>query len=364
MPDFIIGLLVGVAIGAAITIIITIIRSRADRQQSAAAGEAMREAMRETFTALAADALAANSKHLGEQTAATLDSKKALIDQAVKAMNERLDKLGLFVQKSENERKEAFASMNTSVASLSLTTGELHKVLASPQRRGAWGERMAEDILRTVGLIEGVNYKKQSAADAESGRPDFTFFLPNDLKVNMDVKFPLDAYRAYLKAENDPDRSAQLKALTSSVRDRVREVAKRGYVDLEGGTVNYAIVFLASEQILSLALTSQSDLIDEALKAKIVLASPMTLYAMLAVIRQAAENANIMRTADEVIDLLTAFNKQWQAYCEQMDKLEGSITKTATEFEKLRTTRTKALQRPLDKIEALRAARELPASED
>ena len=309
MPDFIIGLLIGIVIGAAVTIVITVIRSRAERQHLAAATQQMREA----FAAIAAEALDANSKRLADQTAATLDSKKALIDQSVKAVNERLGQLGQFMQKTESDHQKAFGSLSNSVASLSTTTGELHKVLASSQRRGAWGERMAEDILRLAGLVEKVNYAKQSSEDAESGRPDFTFFLPNDLKVNMDVKFPLDAYRAYLDAETDDARDGELRSLTTAVRNHIRAVAGRGYVDVKGGTVDYAIVFIATEQIVSLVLGAQPDLIDEALAKRIVLVSPMTLYAMLAVIRQAAENANIMRTADEVLGLLTTFNKQWQA---------------------------------------------------
>ena len=40
-------------------------------------------------------------------------------------------------------------------------------MLASTQRRGAWGERMAADVLRLAGLQEGVNYVRQSAAEAQ-----------------------------------------------------------------------------------------------------------------------------------------------------------------------------------------------------
>jgi DNA recombination protein RmuC len=218
---------------------------------------------------------------------------------------------------------------------------------------------MAEDILRLAGLNEKVNYVKQSPEEAEAGKPDFTFYLPNDLKVNMDVKFPLEAYKAYLDAETDEARTEQLTALAAAVRKHVRDVAGRGYIDTKGGTVDYVIVFIASEQIMALALSAKPDLIDEALGRRVVLASPFTLYAMLAVIRQAAENANIMRTADEVLSLLGAFNKQWQAYCEQMDKLGQRIEQAGREYEALRTTRTNMLQRPLDKIEDLRAARQL-----
>ena len=356
MIYFAIGLAVGVLIGAGITLAVFAARSRVDATRQA---EQERH-LRDMLGTLTAEAQSASTKYLTEHAAGALEGKKALIDQSVKSVNERLTELGRFIQKSENDRKESFGSLMSSVTSLSATTGELHEVLASSRRRGAWGEKMAEDILRLAGLVEKVNYVKQSSADAAEGRPDFTFFLPNDLKVNMDVKFPLEAYKAYLDAETDDDRDTHLKALTAAVGGHIREVAKRGYVDVKGGTVDYAIVFLASEQIVSLVLAAQPDLIDEALARQIVLASPMTLYAMLAVIRQAAESANLMRTADEVLGLLTTFNKQWQKYCEQFKKLGDRIDQAAREYEELRTTRTNQLQRPLDKIEDLRAARQLP----
>ena len=233
-------------------------------------------------------------------------------------------------------------------------------MLASTQRRGAWGERMAGDVLRLAGLQEGVNYLRQSAADAQEGRPDFTFFLPNELKVNMDVKFPLERYKAYLDATDDAARADQLAQLVAAVRGHVQAVAKRGYID-PAVTVNYVIVFVPSEQIYSLVLAAQPDLIDDALTKHVVLASPLTLYAMLSVIRQAAENANVLKTADEVTKLLGQFYQQWQKYNEELDKLGQRIEQTADQYRTVRAIRSSSLQKPLDKIEDLRTSRGLEA---
>jgi len=345
--EYFIGFAIGVVVGAGIALLVTLIRSRTGDRR-----------MQQAFAALAAEALDANSKRLTETAGATLDAKKALIDQAVKAVNDRLGKMGDYFHHLEAERKKEFGSLGTSITSLSNTTGQLHEMLASSQRRGVWGERMAEDILRLAGLIEGVNYTKQSSEQAESGRPDFTFNLPNDLKVNMDVKFPLESLKAYLDAETDDSRDAELHSLTAAVRRYVRTVASRGYIDPKA-TVDYVIVFLASEQVFSLVLGDNPDLIDEALSRRIVLAGPLTLYAMLSVIRQAAESANLMTTASEVIDLLRQFTAQWDKYNEEMDKLGRHIDQTARQFEAVMTTRTRALQRPLDKIEELRTTRDL-----
>ena len=353
MGWFVVGFVSGVVIGAAVVLAVTLVRSRAaDRQ------------MRDAFAALAGEALDANARRLTEQAAATLDGKKELIDQAVKATNERVEQVRQFLQRIEADRKQDFGKLASSVSSLSATAGELHKMLASTQRRGAWGERMAADVLRLAGLQEGVNYSRQSADQAEAGRPDFTFFLPNDLKANMDVKFPLERYKSYLDAETDEARAAELKELIRAVRGHIDAVSKRGYIDPNVPTVPYVIVFIPSEQIYTLVLDAQADLIDEALAKKIVLASPLTLYAMLAVMRQAAENANLMKTADEVLKLLGEFYRQWGRYNEELDRLGQRIQQAASQYDAVRTTRTNMLQRPLERIEELRRSRALPTEQE
>ncbi|MDP6047224.1 MAG: DNA recombination protein RmuC [Phycisphaerae bacterium] len=339
--EYFIGFVIGVLVGAGIALLIGKIYSRTSGKQ-----------MQDAFSALAADALDANSKRLSEASGKDLDHKKELIDQTLKNVGQRLEQVNKYLQGVEADRKKEFGALGSSITTLSQTAGQLHAVLASTQRRGAWGERMAEDIIRIAGMIEGVQYTKQSSQQAESGRPDFTFSLPNNLSVNMDVKFPLESYKAYLDADTDQASAAALRALTVAVRGHIRAVAARGYIDTKI-TTNYVIVFLASEQILSSVLADQPDLIDEALGKRVVLAGPMTLYAMLSVIRQAAEAANLMTTASQVIELLGKFSVQWEKYNVEVDKLGKYIDQANRQFEVITTTRTRALQRPLDRIEKL-----------
>lgn len=361
--EFAVGLIVGLVIGVAMTWALLAMRARAIRADR----EALERQMREAFASLAASALDANSDRLGKQTAGLLDTKKQLIDQAIQNVNERLSKLGEYFNAVEKDRKSEFGRLSESAGALAQTTGELHRMLASTQRRGAWGERMADDILRLAGLAEGVNYTKQSvdATDEDrKTRPDFTFPLPSDRIVNMDVKFPLDHYRAYLDAESDDVRAERRDQLVRDVKGHVKAVASRGYVDVKAGTVDYVLLFIPSEQIYSLVLEASPDLIDEALQQKVVLASPLTLYAMLAVVRQAAQSANLMKTADEVLNLLAHFNKQWQKYNEEVDRLGRQIETVSKQFREVTGARTNMLQKPLDKIEDLRRQRGLEDEDD
>lgn len=355
--EFAIGLVIGFVIGAILAAIVAIAISRHRSHD-------IEQQMQQSFAALAGAALDANSRRLGETAAGILDGRKALIDQTLQAMGKQLEQVRGYLQKTESSWRQDYGTMTNTMASLTTITGELYKILASTQRRGAWGERMAEDVLRLAGMQEGINYTKQSSDQAEEGRPDFTFMLPNNLKVNMDVKFPLERYKSFLDATGDQQRAGELQQLVAAVRGHIRAVASRGYIDPAVPTVNYVIVFIPHEQLFSLVMESARDLMDEALSKRIVLASPLTLYAMLSVIRQAAENANVTRRADEIAEILAEFNKQWQKYNEEVDKLGQRIDQASSQFAVVRGTRSNVLQKQLDRIEPLRTDNpELPPSD-
>ena len=141
-----------------------------------------------------------------------LDEKKKLIDQSIKEMKNHLEGLG----KQTSELKGQMEASRKGINELSDTTSQLRQILSSSQARGQWGERMVEDILSFIGLVDGVNYTKQTQEG--KGRPDFTFYLPKDRHINMDVKFPLTHYENFLAADNENDQISEKKAFLSDVR--------------------------------------------------------------------------------------------------------------------------------------------------
>ena len=54
-----------------------------------------------------------------------------------------------------------------------------------------------------IGFVEGVNYTKQKMIESTSSKPNFTFMMPKNLKINMAVNFPFDNFLAYLDANTD-----------------------------------------------------------------------------------------------------------------------------------------------------------------
>jgi DNA recombination protein RmuC len=289
-----------------------------------------------------------------------LDGKKGLIDQQLASMTGELGKVGDLVRELEHDRHKAFGELSNELRrqheglnALSEHTHQLREALASSRVRGQWGERMAEDVLRLAGFLEGINYRKQSTL-AGAGRPDYTFLLPNGLLMHMDVKFPLDNYVRYLEASSDVERTQRRDRFLRDVRDRIKELTTRGYLDAADETVDCLLLFIPNEQVYAFVQEHDRDAIDDAMRHKIVLCSPLTLYAVLAVVRQAVDNFRLERTSNEILGLLREFSLQWEKYSTQLDRVQQRFDGVAKEYSALMTTRHRALQRPLDKIDALR----------
>jgi DNA recombination protein RmuC len=290
-----------------------------------------------------------------------LDGKKSLIDQQLATMTAKLDDVSTMVQQVESERARSFGELNAQLASqheglaaLLHTTQSLREALSSTKARGQWGERMAEDVLRLAGFVENVNYRKQRALDTGRGIPDYTFFLPNKLLLHMDVKFPLDNYVRFCDATSDLERKRYRDDFLRDVRARVRELSDRDYVDPGGGTVDFVLLFIPNEQLYAFIHEQDEAILDDAVRHGVVFCSPLTLFVVLALIRQMVENLRLARTSDEILSLLGQFSEQWGKFKGQMEKVGQRIDAASKEYTALAGTRTNTLERPLRRIDELR----------
>ena len=303
---------------------------------------------------------------------ADLSSKKDLIDarldQVHGEMRSELTKLGEMVSALGRTSAEKFGQVENSLQAhaevantLADSTRSLREALANPQARGQWGERMAEDVLRLAGFQENVNYRKQTQITGGSGRPDYTFPMPKGHVLYMDVKFPMASYLRYLESGSSAEREAHVKRFLADVRLRVKELAKREYgSDGTQSAVDYVLLFIPNEQLTGFIHEHDPELLDHAMGQKVVMCSPLTLFAFLGVIRQAFDNFMIEQTSDEILKLLGTFGTQWRKYGDQVDKVKKRFEAVDREFEALAGTRRRALEKPLLQLEALRLQKGLP----
>jgi len=290
-----------------------------------------------------------------ESVKGELDMRAQSVSNEYQAVTEQLKDVTKLVQKFESEGSERFGSVTSALEqtnhlseTLNTTASELKKVLSSGPARGQWGERMAEDILQLHGFVEGFQYRKQLTI--EMGRPDYIFNLPGETRLYMDVKFPLDNYSRFVSAETDPEREAARKQFLTDVT-----------------TIDFVLLFIPNEAVYKFIHEEDSSIIDGALNKKLVICSPITLYAVLGVINQATKSFEIEKSAQELMVLLGKFESEWKKFVELMAKVGKNLDTAKTSFGDLEGVRQRKLDDAMNKVQdlkrgALSAAGETPAS--
>lgn len=354
------GLLLGLPLGAAAWWFLT--RHHAETLKSA-------------FALLSQEQLEKNTQHLLTLAQEKLGDKQEGISQNLTVIKteigEKITAVTALMQSLEKDRESKYATLAQSLTHttehltrLQSTTADLTSALSNSRTRGQWGERMAEDVLRLAGLQENLNYRKQSTLVGSEGtrRPDFTFLLPDNRVLHMDVKFPLDDYQRYHKAESDAARADAAKKFLAATRAHIKSTAARSYASgaATQGAANATelplddiIIFIPNEQVYAFLLENDPQVLMDAVAQKVILCSPTTLLAVLAVIRQAMQGYALNRQAQQVYGLLSGIREQWEKYTESMARIGDKLTEAQKAFDATTTTRSNMLDRQFAKLETI-----------
>jgi len=297
----------------------------------------------ETFLNLAKDKFSELAKNSDVQ----LDQKKELIDHSIIDMKKKLEGL----TESTTKLKVRMEESKKGIDDLADTTSKLSKILDSSQTRGHWGERMVKDILNHLGMKKGINFNTQSGS--KKGRPDFTFLLPHKKRLNMDVKFPWDHYANLFSANAQSEKDIERKSFLKDVKGHINALSKRDYIDPADGTLDFVLMFIPNEGIyafLNKPKTGEENLVEFAMGNKVLLCSPVTLFAILAMVRQSVQSFELQSEAGEFYDLLQAFKKEWVKFSVKMEAMGKSIGTVNTHYKDLSEARRKKLQVIMDRI--------------
>ena len=347
----VIAVVVGVFLGATTGLVVGLVVARRTALLVASSVSHAQAGVRAELDAAARHDLQVRQQSF-EQRAGDLRSDLARVtDLVVSLQRERAEQQG----RVETRLAEVVAVSGK----LADTTQSLRQALASPKARGQWGERMADDVLRAAGMVEGINYRKQSTTRAGTV-PDFTFSLPGGRELHMDVKFPVDNYLRYLDAASDVERERYRVQFLRDVRARVKELSGRSYIDPHG-TLDEVLLFIPNEAVYSFVHSHDRELLDLALSQKVVLCSPCTLFSVLAVVRQAVEQTQLQRTSDDILRCLADFEDQWRRFTDAFEKVGKNLETVQRSWDDLSGTRRRQLDRQLDRIDDLRSRPELRA---
>ncbi len=284
-----------------------------------------------------------------------LNNKKQAIEELVKRALTEIEKNNKKMEEVEIKRTGSFSTLTekleeqkTLTNQLKITTEGLKNVLSNNQLRGQFGEQVAEDLLRMSGFVSGVSYDKQVSSD--SSRPDFTVYMPDGMKINVDSKFPYQNLVKMSEADGKDEKERYKKLFEQDIKAKIKEVTSREYINPEKNTVDFVILFIPNEMIFSFIYDRFPDIWQEAMGKKVILAGPFSFTAILRMVHQAYDNFRYQKNVANIIGYIKKFSEEFDSYNKGFKDLGTRIEALQKQYTVVDTTRTKQLVKIVNKI--------------
>ena len=286
-----------------------------------------------------------------------LSNKKTAIEDLIKQVKDEIKQNNKKVEDSDKERVGSFRALQqaleghkTITEQLSATTEGLKKILSNNQLRGQFGEQVAEDLLRMSGFVNEIDYLKNKRQEDSSTRPDFTVLLPDGMKINVDAKFPYSNLQKMTETEDKSAKGEYLKAFEADIKEKIRQVTTRNYINPADNTVDFVIMFIPNEMIFSFIYDKLNHVWSDGMKQKAILAGPFNFTAVLRLIRQSYSNFKYQKNIHKIITFIKVFEEEFRKYNEEFEKIGIRIEALSEQYDKVDSTRTKQLIKTVDKI--------------
>ncbi|MEM7570944.1 MAG: DNA recombination protein RmuC, partial [Pseudomonadota bacterium] len=266
-------------------------------QQEIAHLTALREDMQKQFDVMANQALHSNRKaflDLANETfvkhrqgaQAELETRSKAIHQMLEPVKDTLKRYEQGLNQVEKARQEAYGALSAELKHVASAQQEVRSeaaklslaMRASPKARGRWGEHQLQNIMELCGMAEYVDFQTQVSVDGGEKRqlPDATIRLPGDRTIVVDAKASMSAYLDSLDATSDEEREALLADHARQVREHVKQLSSKRYWDALETAPDFVVLFLPNENLFSLAVEKDPELLDFGLKQKVLIATPTT----------------------------------------------------------------------------------------
>ena len=240
--------------------------------------ETAEQKLREAFTALASDSLSSNAQQF-------LNTAQRELKTLVDPLTEKLDSMDQQVRALESKREGAYGKLGEQLralgdaqSQLQRTTVTLEQALKSSTARGRWGELQLRRVVELAGMEAHIDFDEQATTD--EGRPDMIVRLPSGGVLPVDAKASASAYLDAMQLEGER-RTSKLDEHVRAIRARIQDLSRKQYWAQFERAPELVVMFVPFESALSAAFERDPGLLEYGIQQHILVASPVTLLALL-----------------------------------------------------------------------------------
>lgn len=298
-----------------------------------------RQQFADTFKAISTDIL----KDQNARAAEHFEQRRQAIDEMVKPMRESLERYEKTLTAIEKDRAESHSRLHAQIEHMKQTgetlrreTSQLTLALKGSDTRGRWGEFQLRRIVELAGMTEHIDYVQQqsiSTSDGARQRPDMIVHLPEGRRLVVDAKAVIDAYQDAVAADNDDARKAALARHARHVREQVVSLGAKAYWEQFDHAPDFVVMFLPSEAHLAEAAKIDPALLDDAMGRNVIIASPMTLMALLKCVAYGWRQEALADNAREIMNLGLEMHAHLCTLAEHAMKVGDGLNKAMRSYD-------------------------------
>ena len=277
------------------------------------------------------------------QAEANLEKKEKSIETLLQPIQNALKQTEEQIQSIEKDRKESFGSLsqhlkiiNETQSDLRLETQNLVQALRRPEVRGQWGELTLKRIAELAGMVDHCDFYEQQQSDTNDSRlrPDMIVRMPDQRELIIDAKTPLDAYLNATQTTEIEIREQSLARHARNVRERMRELSSKAYWSQFKHSPDFVVLFIPGEQFLSAALEQDPQLLEDALKNKVILATPTSIIALLRAVAFGWRQIAVAENAEKIRELGEDLYHRLATFAEHLHKLGKNLDSSVEQYNK------------------------------
>ncbi len=292
--------------------------------------------------------LAGGLTHVSEAQAAAqarvLHLMESRLADVARGMSESLHGTATRTARSLGElqqRLETIDKAQSNIEKLSGNVLSLQDILSNKQTRGAFGEIQLNDIVQKAMPPDA--YTMQATL-SNGRRADCLIHLPNPPgPIVIDSKFPLEAYEALRRAQNQSQLIEAQRMLRIAVRGHIKAIAER-YI-LSGETADGALMFLPSEAVYAELHANFPELVREGFDARVWIVSPTTCMATLNTMRAVLKDARMREQAGAIRAALRQLHRDVELVVERVEKLSTHFHQARGDLDGIATAAERAGKR-------------------